>query len=187
MRRLLIVLFLSLPILLSGQLMNRDITPLTEAQRHYLYPYNPTYQKDISWLSRHDNAIKSMALNVASIALQAYGEGLIDRGRYEGNINHMRWGHTIKGAAIGVHLIKPIVLKDMDVVDWGADITAYIMFRGALYDGFYNTGRGIEWAYIGNTSWWDAFWGATRSPSSWTQGAKAMMGVVGISVTFKIG
>ena len=111
---------------------------------------------------RRNKTISTLAIQVGSVALNAVGDALLDRGRYEGNQNMMAWGHVARAGSIATLLTVPLVIDDKK--DFLPFIGSYIFIRAATFDPIYNSVRGVDWNYHGNTSYWDRAWNKAKMP-----------------------
>lgn len=127
-----------------------------------------------------NKTISTLAIQVGSIALNAAGDALLDRGRYEGNQNMMAWGHTVRAAGIGALLTVPLVIDDKrDVLPF---LGSYLFIRAATFDPIYNAVRGVPWNYHGNTSYWDKGWNEVAMPPQGEAWVRSWSLVLGIAI-----
>lgn len=130
----------------------------------------------------YTEALKSISLNVSSIALEMVGDGLLDEGRQIGNQNMMAWGHTLQGTSVAVLLSKPLFQKKLDNRSIAADIASYGFIRFGIANPAYNITRDLPLFYAGTTSFTDNFINKTKSPNSWRGIYHGLSFVIGGSI-----
>jgi len=144
--------------------------------------YNPykIEQEKQTW--KHKEAAITLACNMAAIALDAMGDGYLDRSKVEPGNRYAERGHMLSAASVGVLLVRPF-LSDMSRTDWGWYISSHILLRMGSFDHFYNAARGLPFNYIGSTSYWDRFW--SNSPPAWKLGFQSLYFTVGVAIPIK--
>jgi hypothetical protein len=106
--------------------------------------------------------ITTLAIQAGSVAINAIGDGLLDKGRYEGDQSLMVYGHALRAASIGTMLTIPLVIDSKkDLLPF---IGSYLFIRAATFDPVYNAVRGVPWNYHGDTSIWDKGWNEVNMP-----------------------
>lgn len=91
--------------------------------------------------------------SLASVALEMTGDALYDMGKESGNINQMRWGHTLQATGYVVPLVSiPFLVKDSNnkvIADVAIIVSTYALTRFATADLSYNLTRGLDPLYAG--------------------------------------
>ena len=93
----------------------------------------------------------NMGIALASVTLEMTGDALYDMGKETGDVNQMRWGHTIQACGYGV-LVATIPLLYPRPKDIGVLSLNYLAIRYTFGDAIYNSVRGLPLLYAGTTS-----------------------------------
>lgn len=117
---------------------------------------------------------KTTAVYVFSIVANATGDALNDKGE-------KTFGHVCNGLSIASLVSAPLIL-DIDKSKWGAYAASYICLRIGLFDGVYNTVRGLPVNYVGTSAVSDKLW--TKSKQRPDLFFKAVFLTVGVSIPF---
>ena len=126
----------------------------------------------------HSNSWRVAGLFAASIILDAVGDGLNDDG-------DKVWGHALNATSKGLLIASPFIV-DIDRSKWHYYAASYITMRMALFDPVYNTTRGLDIGYIGNSSVWDkGMQKFNPPPGAQLWGRGVMMGF-SLTMTFKL-
>lgn len=176
-----LILFSSL--FVKGQFLNKpnynkDFILNTEHiyNKSHLNPYN----------INRKNSILSLSMNTASVILNGIGDGLLDKGRLEGDVKNMIIGHSLRSASIGALLMQPVFMDIDKPEEWLTNIGSYVFIRFALFDVSYNITRGLPYHYVGSTSLHDKTLRAINAPSSSYTYVKGLSLLVGISLSFDL-
>ena len=179
MKKLTVILLIA--ICLTTQAQVKPNLNRTVGKVNMEYIYTPSRN---SYKVNNKEAWKSILLNTAAVASAALGDGFLDEGKSQGNVNLMYLGHSLKAVSVGVLLSKPLI-QNLDTRGWILDIISYGFIRAGSFDEFYNVSRGLPIGTVGSTCIWDKFWGATKSPEEWILGSKALFLTVGFVVPIK--
>jgi len=95
-------------------------------------------------LHYRSNKWKELAVDIASISLNALGDGLNDNGK-------KGIGHVCNALSIGVLLTSPWVI-DYKQGYWYEYLLTYTFLRFGMFDPIYNTTRGLPFNYLGTTA-----------------------------------
>lgn len=117
------------------------------------------------WIDKNKVTIKKTALNIgismAAVALEMTGDALYDMGKRDGNLNQMKWGHTLQATGYVVPFATiPIVMKDSKnklLKDIVISVGTYSIIRFATADLWYNLTYGNAPLDVGSTSAYDQF------------------------------
>ena len=126
-----------------------------------------------------NKAITTLAVQLGSIALEATGDALLDRGRYEGNQNMMSWGHALQAGSVATLFTLPLFLEKQDVLPF---VGSYLFLRAGTFNPIYNSVRGVPWYYNGSTNVFDKAWASLNPPPFGKAWFNSLSIIVGVSI-----
>jgi len=127
------------------------------------------------------NPYRIIATNIASVTLDAIGDGLRDESWATGK-DISKYGHVCNAASTGLLLTIPLG-QSFTTREWITMIASYTLIRAAIFDPIYNKTRGLPFNYIGDNSYWDKALGLSNPPDGFIMGRVVFL-TVGISINF---